>query len=289
MSFLLELSNYTGATPTVTARLFETLDNSRWSTAQSIFQQKSAIDRQTCNNAKDLSQLHLPEEVAYGADTQFEAQGRTALKTAHFLSSFLQNAGELCDILTTMRKYRMYPEEREIAERINETHVFGEVIANVISDFKIAGFGVFFDRNKFKVNNESTRELFGPFAYRIPSNTSDAGEFKVIDFAGFPTSYVDQDWFEKTKENWTSNLDRLEEFSERLGYPNNHNTSFKDEYSERLGYTGTHNVSFKAPSYADGKWSRPMFKCDGRIMEWVVTYTVPFFGPVSSGTDVEFK
>ena len=271
--FLSELSQFVGETPNVTANSYEVFDKYRWSTALSLIERTAIINRQTCINSKDASQLYLPKEAAYGVYTQFEAQGRTALKTAHFLSQFLQNADELSGILTTVGEYKIYSShKKEIHKRINETHVFAEVVANVMSDSRIVGLGVFFDRNKFKIDQENTREFFGPFAYRSPPNTrSDTDEIKVIDFAGFHTRYINEDWYRETKEKWTSNLDKLEQFTDRLGHPH------------------TYILEHQAPVYTDGVWSRPMFKCDGRIMEWVVTYTVPFFGPMSSGTGIEFK
>jgi hypothetical protein len=67
--------------------------------------------------------------------------GRTALRLAHFLSDFLQNVDE----------YEQFG-SMDGDRRLNETHVFGEVIANVISNFKIVGSGVFFDRYSFRMS-----------------------------------------------------------------------------------------------------------------------------------------
>ena len=40
---------------------------------------------------KTSDQLNLPGEVSYGVDKQFEMEGRTALRLAHFLSAYYQN------------------------------------------------------------------------------------------------------------------------------------------------------------------------------------------------------
>ena len=62
-----------------------------------------------------------------GVQRQFEAQGRTALRLAHFLSNFMQNVDE-------------YEEFGDLKgdRRLNETQLFGEVIANVMGDFRSA-------------------------------------------------------------------------------------------------------------------------------------------------------
>ena len=56
-------------------------------------------------------------------ERQFEPQGRTALRLAHFLSNFLQNVDE-------------YEEFGDLKgdRRLNETQIFAEVIANIMGD-----------------------------------------------------------------------------------------------------------------------------------------------------------
>ena len=58
-----------------------------------------------------------------GVERQFEPQGRTALRLAHFLSDFLQNVDE-------------YEEFGDLKgdRRLNETQIFAEVIANIMGD-----------------------------------------------------------------------------------------------------------------------------------------------------------
>jgi len=46
---------------------------------------------------------------------------------------------------------------------------------------------------------------------------------------------------------------------------------------------------FRAPKEEHGLWSEPYFDCDGYVNEWIVTYSVPFFGLNSVHTDIEFK
>jgi hypothetical protein len=97
----------------------------------------------TKNNCQlqDASDLFLPGDAAYGVRTQFEGQGRVALRLAHFLSNFLQNVDE----------YEQFGNLKG-DRRLNETHIFGEVLGIVMSDFRVLGAGVYFDRYKFRVS-----------------------------------------------------------------------------------------------------------------------------------------
>lgn len=46
---------------------------------------------------------------------------------------------------------------------------------------------------------------------------------------------------------------------------------------------------YSAPLETDGWWSEPYYDCDGYVNEWVITYSVPFFGFNSIGSALEFK
>lgn len=41
-----------------------------------------------------------------------------------------------------------------------------KAIANVMGDLKIKGSGVFYDTDKFKAQDGTIRQFFGPYAYR---------------------------------------------------------------------------------------------------------------------------
>lgn len=58
-----------------------------------ILQRYRDITPLNCKTKKAY-ELLLPGDAAYGVEKQFEAQGRTALRLAHFLSNFLQNVDE---------------------------------------------------------------------------------------------------------------------------------------------------------------------------------------------------
>ena len=48
-------------------------------------------------------------------------------------------------------------------------------------------------------------------------------------------------------------------------------------------------LKYKAPEYASGHWTRPHFRCDGKVDAWVITYAVPFFGLDSTQKTTKFK
>jgi len=106
--------------------------------------------------------------------------------------------------------------------------------------------------------------------------------FRAIDYAGFPEPYISEPWFKNVKERWQSNTYGL--------------TRFIEKPMIRSDVNGTSLVKFelfplyfRAPKEEDGLWSEPYFDCDGYVNEWVVTYSVPFFGLNSVATDIEFK
>ena len=152
------------------------------------------------------------------------------------------------------------------------------------------GSGVFFDSDKFTEPSGNTRQLFGPYAYRYeppadpntPQSDVANTNFRAIDYAGLPAGYLDEPWFKNVKERWQSNTYGLQKFREKLVI--------------RSDLNGTSNVNFllfpmyyQAPREEDGFWSAPYFDCDGYVNDWVITYSVPFFGLNSVGSAIEFK
>ncbi|GFN84632.1 hypothetical protein PoB_001113800 [Plakobranchus ocellatus] len=182
---------------------------------KSILERYRGINPSNCRQ-QAAHKLFLPGDAAYGSEKQFEPQGRTALRLAHFLSNFLQNVDEY-EEFGNLRGDR----------RLNETQIFGEVIANVMADFKIVGAGVFFDRYKFRmsppVNNTDprfvngiTREFFGPYAWREPDprgSVRATSAFKAMDLAGLSTYYTDEPWFQDMKARWATNFVHLKKFT----------------------------------------------------------------------------
>ena len=252
-------------------------DNKSWIRMRKIITRKENVNKDNCKTKKP-NELLLPGDAGYGAEKQFEPQGRTALRLAHFLSNFLQNVDEY-------EEFGILRGDR----RLHETQMFAEVVANIMGDFKILGSGIFFDRYKFRmsppVDNKDphltdgiTKEYFAPFAFQ----NEDAATTTVIDYAGFNDSYTSKRWFLNMKSRWAANYHSLEKFTTRpmIRSDINGTSSIRFEYYPLIYY---------ATSYQDGEWLRPIFKCDGRVDKWVVTYVVPFFGKNSLKTSIEFK
>ena len=237
---------------------FEMFDEGKWSEAQTVMQ-KAQLNPVSC-----YKPITLTKGIISGAPEQFEAQGRTALGIAHFLSNFLQNSWALHDILYTISECLETPYKHYL----NESHVFADVIATLMGDIKLSGVGVYFDRNKFATAEKVSKELFGPYVHRSNYDNNGYAEFRAIDLAGYGT-YTDEDWFVEIKRKWAINLDSLDHFSDS-------SATFTDT-----------KISYRAPVYTDGEWTGPMYKCNGMLSDWVFTYRVPFFG--SGGSDRELS
>ncbi|XP_052086791.1 uncharacterized protein LOC127724053 [Mytilus californianus] len=258
-------------------------DTDRYDRLNKIMDRKDTTTRSNCHT-KHSYERFLPGDAAYGVEAQFEAEGRTALRLAHFLSNFLQNVDE----------YEQFG-SMDGDRRLNETHVFGEVIANVMSNFKIVGSGAFFDRYSFRMSppinntdprfsNGITREYFGPYSW-VEHKAGTAGlnlDFKAEDFAGHKTFYTDEPWFRNMKARWQTNFVMLKKFTLKPMIRS-------DPAGTSLIRFEHYPLTFFAPKYEHGEWLRPEFKCDERIMDWVVTYVVPFFGLDSLKSRLEFK
>lgn len=257
-------------------------DQSSYDRMMRLRSRMTRVNSGTCKAMKDF-ELLLPGDVGYGVDIQFEAQARTGLRLAHFLSNFLQNVNE-DEQFGDIRGDRL----------LNETHIYGEVLSNIMGDFKIYASGVFFDKYKFRmsppVNNTDprfssgiTREYFGPFAFRTPTDREQGlDNFKAIDFAGFKTPYTTNRWFIDMKSRWSTNFYSLKKYTMRsmVRYDRNGSSAVRFEH---------YPMFYRAATYEDGVWLRPQFKCDGMVNEWVLTYVVPFFGMNSLRTQLEFK
>ncbi|CAH1799902.1 unnamed protein product [Owenia fusiformis] len=213
--------------------------------------------------------LFLPGDVAYGADEQLQNQARTALRMAHFISNFMENI-DFYEEYGTLRGDRP----------LNYEQLFGEVMANVMADYKIHGSGIFFDTDKFVNLDGTTRQYFGPYAYKASGTRT-----KVVDFAGFDGEpYINDDWFVNIKERWQSNVYGLKKWTTKA-------LVRSDLKGTALNRFEHYPMFYRAPALDDGQWSKPYFDCGGHtgINDWVITYSVPFFGMNSLRTHIEFK
>ena len=228
-----------------------------------LFARVQSIFPSNCMN-KPKWHLKLPGDVAYGVETQFEPQARTALRLSHFLSNYLQNANPL----ETFGVHRG-------GRNLHQGLIFGEVLANVMADFRIMSSGVFFDSNLFLEDNGEYKELFGPWAFRRKGN------YFAIDRAGEPDSYIHTEWFQKAKQRWRSNTSGLKTYYTRAHIRSDINGTSSIPFAY-------YPMRYKAPAMSDGFWTRPYFRCDGHVDKWVITYVVPFFGLDNLQTSVIF-
>lgn len=259
----------------------EAFEQEYWHRMQDIRQRFYNVTKDTCKFSESY-ELYLPGDAGYGVEKQFEAQGRTALRLAHFLSNFLQNIDE----------YEQFGNLKG-DRRLNETHIFGEVLAAVMADFKVLGAGAYFDRYKFRVSppvnttdpryaNAITREYFGPYAWRIQNPADGLDAFRAIDSAGLDRPYTDELWFRRMKQRWATNFHSLKKYIDKPMIRSSPNSTSSVRFEH-------YPITYRAPSYEDGEWTRPEFRCDDRIDDWVSTYSVPFFGLNSLKSQIEFK
>lgn len=142
----------------------------------------------------------------------------------------------------------------------------------------------------FRGPDGKTRQFFGPYAYRFEDDDTGQGpggdvantHFRAIDYAGFEQHYLDDPWFKTVKERWQSNTYGLTKFTEKPMIRS-------DLQGSSLRKFELYPLYYRAPNETDGWWSAPYFDCDGYVNEWIITYSIPFFGLNSIGSAIEFK
>ncbi|CDI97105.1 fras1 related extracellular matrix protein [Echinococcus multilocularis] len=228
------------------------------------------IDTVTPENcaSKSRAELQMPSGVSYGAEAQFEMEGRVALRLAHFLSAYYQNniVGELYGNLRS-------------GVPLNRFELFGEVYANVLSSFQIVSSGIFFDRQAFVDHEGITWDLFAPFAYK-PSMATQVAE--AIDMSARDhRNYTEQAWFRVLKERWKSSRQGLESITTKPYIRSNINgTQIQRYFNFPLFY--------RVPRYEEGYWTEPYYVCYGFFNGWVITYATPFFGYLDNRRTLDF-
>ena len=232
-------------------------------------EKKENVTMYNCQSLR-ADQLELPGSVIFGAETQFSSQARAALRLAHFLSNFLQNVDD------TNNDYGNIKGDSPL----NIDLIFGEVLSNVMGLLKIKGSGVFYDSDKFRGPDGAIRHRFGPYAYRPPVL---GPKYMTIDMAGLQEDYLNKPWFSNVKERWQSNTYGLAKFTQK--------TLIRSDLlgNSALKRFNVYPMYYRAPNETDGWWSAPYFDCDGYVNDWIITYSVPFFGLNSIGSAIEFK
>ncbi len=238
----------------------------------------ASVTKDNCH-VKDAGDLTMPGSVVYGVAEQLSNQARTALRLAHFLSNFLQNIDK-AEEYGTLRGDRL----------LNEEQMFAESFSNVMGDLKIKASGIFFDENSF-ISDGVERELFAPYAFRhFEKEGGEDGEdpeivntnFRAIDYAGYHKSYLQEEWFVNIKERWGPNTYGLQTYGQRPRVRTDLNGTSVKKFQ-------FFPIRVQVPKETDGYWTEPYFKCDGFVNEWIVTYSIPFFGKTSIRSRPKFK
>ncbi|VDP38019.1 unnamed protein product [Schistosoma curassoni] len=184
-------------------------------------------------------QLILPGEVSYGVEKQFEMTG--------------------------------FP--------INRFQLFGEVFANVLSNFDIVSSGIFFDYQMFTDHDGTTWDLFAPYAYK-PLLATQAAEAIDMSINAY-RDYTEKPWFRTLKSRWASSRQSLERITAKPYIRSDVNGSQLQRYF-------TFPIYYRVPHYEEGYWTQPYFDCDGLVKDWLITYATPFFGVVGEEKALRF-
>ncbi|KAH8873154.1 fras1 related extracellular matrix protein [Schistosoma japonicum] len=254
-------------TPFYTVGVGTVFDADRYFEVQRLIAHVRKVTSQNCH-LMTPDQLILPGEVSYGVEKQFEMVGRTALRLSHFLSAYYQNnvVGELYGSLKTG-----FP--------INRFQLFGEVFANVLSNFDIVSSGIFFDYQMFTDHDGTTWDLFAPYAYK-PQLATQAVE--AIDMSiNTYRDYTEKSWFRTLKSRWASSRQSLERITAKPFIRSDVNGSQLQRYF-------TFPIYYRVPHYEEGYWTQPYFDCDGMVKDWVITYATPFFGVIGEEKALRF-
>ncbi|CAK9303881.1 unnamed protein product, partial [Gordionus sp. m RMFG-2023] len=250
-----------------------------------------SINKDNCHrNKQHLNQNQISgDDMIYQAPVTFESQMRVARRTAHFLSYYLQKV-DPTDVFT----------DRLTDQVLTIDQLYGEVLANVMSGYKIVGSGIFYDTNAFESRDGGTRPYFAPFAYK----TAEDLNFMVVDKAAnifntpptkFRSDLNDEGAF---YFDYTQNLPYFKNAKEKYGTIKGTDrlTRFTNYIHVRADKTGSNLVryeNFPDLYYAaeEGDWYGPYFNCDGvGLKTWLLTYYTPFFGMNDhSKKDYEFK
>ncbi len=146
---------------------------------------------------KSYEELNLKGDISWGAQEQFENEALMAVRTANFISAFLQ----------VVDPKEIFPGTRVIDKPLTEDQMIGEALAMVMGNTRVWSAGIYFDQNQFP-----NRTYFAPYAYKTQLNTR---RFQVEDLARLNKTseiYTNQEWYKVLKSRWSNYYDNLEKF-----------------------------------------------------------------------------
>eukprot|EP00090_Calanus_glacialis_P009944 TRINITY_DN1832_c0_g1_i1.p1 TRINITY_DN1832_c0_g1~~TRINITY_DN1832_c0_g1_i1.p1 ORF type:complete len:847 (+),score=167.28 TRINITY_DN1832_c0_g1_i1:123-2663(+) len=238
-----------------------------------------SVDEKNCHK-KTEEELNLKGDITFGAEEQFKNEALMAVRTANFISAFLQ----------VVDPSEVFPGTRIVDRPLNEDQMIGEALAMVMGNSRVWSAGIYFDANQF-----TNRTYFAPYAYKKQFNTR---KFEVEDLARLNTSdtlYTNKKWFKKIKSRWGNFYDNLEKhwlkmfFRSRSGGRDQSKFGdgvYDDIYLRRYEHFPEY---YRAANLEQGIWTAPYFDCNGLVPRWKITYASPFFGWNSLRNRIEFK
>jgi len=240
-----------------------------------VLQFMNSVNKDNCDKMKP-EEINLKGDISWGAEVQFENEALMAVRTANFISAFLQ----------VVDPKEVFPGSRVVDRPLNEDQMIGEALAMVMGNTRVWGAGIYFDTNQF-----SKRTYFAPYAYKTILNTR---KFQVEDLARRNTSdtiYTNYGWYKEMKSRWNNYFENLEKhwlkiyFRSRSGGTKNEDRE-EPIYQKRYDHFPEY---YRAANISHGYWTPPYFDCKGLVKKWKITYASPFFGWNSLRNRIEFK
>lgn len=226
------------------------------------------IDATNCKE-RTFEELNLKGDISWGAEEQFKNEALMAVRTANFISAFLQ----------VVDPREVFPGTRLVDKPLTEDQMIGEALAIVMGNTRVYSAGIYWDQNKFP-----NRTFFAPYAYKTTLNTR---KFFVEDVARLNTTeeiYINHQWYKDLKSRWSNYYDNLEKYWLKMYFRSKEQGD--DIYPRRYEHFPEY---YRAANIEQGLWTAPYFDCKGLVKMWKITYAAPFFGWDSLRNRIEFK
>ena len=227
-----------------------------------------SVNEDNCKS-RTHEELNLKGDISWGAEVQFENEALMAVRTANFISAFLQ----------VVDPKEVFPGTRVVDKPLSEDQMIGEALALVMGDTRIWSAGIYWEQNKFP-----NRSHFAPYAYKTQLNTRN---FKVEDLARLNKTeeiYTNQGWYKDLKSRWSNYYEPLEKYWLKMYFRSEEQGD--DIYLRRYEHFPEY---YHAANIKQGQWTAPYFDCHGLHKMWKITYAAPFFGWDSLRNRIEFK
>ena len=153
--------------------------------ADEVLNYIQSVNKDNCKKLMEAGDpLKLKGDISYGADVHFKNEAQMAVRTANFISAFMQ----------VVDPKEIFPGTRVVDRPLNEDQMIGEALAMVMGNTRVWSAGIYFDANQF-----TNRTYFAPYAFKYDLNTR---KFHVEDLARVNKSeevYTNQEWFKQLK------------------------------------------------------------------------------------------